>query len=126
MGEKKNWPHFKENELSCRCCGKCHMDDGFMQLIEVLRIIYGKPLVVTSAYRCPEHNKAVSSTGLEGPHTTGKAIDIKISRADATQFLKFAINLGITGIGVNQKGKDSGRFLHLDTLEENRPTIWSY
>jgi zinc D-Ala-D-Ala carboxypeptidase len=35
-----------------------------------------------------------------------------------------ALEAGFTGIGVQQKG--TGRFLHLDTLENLRPTVWSY
>jgi len=36
-----------------------------------------------------------------------------------------ALELGFTGIGVQQKG--TGRFPHLDTLEEPpRPNVWSY
>jgi len=40
--------------------------------------------------------------------------------------LKIALEEGMTGIGVQQKG--SGRFLHLDDVTEEiqRPWIWSY
>jgi len=39
--------------------------------------------------------------------------------------MKLAINLGFLGIGIKQKA--SGRFIHLDTFDqEPRPNIWSY
>jgi hypothetical protein len=35
------------------------------------------------------------------------------------------MELGFTGIGVQQKG--TGRFIHVDlTVGQNRPTVWSY
>jgi hypothetical protein len=43
----------------------------------------------------------------------------------AYELMKHAFALGFKGIGVNQK--TSGRFIHLDTLEEApRPNVWSY
>tara|TARA_R110000824_G_scaffold171502_2_gene349144 strand:+ start:758 stop:1135 length:378 start_codon:yes stop_codon:yes gene_type:complete len=122
--EQKSWPHFSFKELSCTCCGVHWMNEEFMNLVEALRLVYDAPLVVTSAYRCPKHNNKVSSTGEDGPHTTGRAIDVAVSRGNAMNILNSALFLGFTGIGVNQKG--SGRFMHLDNLEANRPTIWSY
>ena len=101
---------------------------SFMERIEKLRIQYGKPMRVTSAARCPEYNAAVSSTGGTGPHTTGRAIDLGVSRGEAWTVLRLAMIAGFTGIGVAQKG--DGRFLHLDDLGnadgQPRPTVWSY
>lgn len=104
------------------------MDTTFLQELDDLRHEYGKPLKVTSGYRCPTHNAAVSSTGTTGPHTTGRAADLAVDRADAYRLAKLAFARGFTGIGFQQKS--SGRFLHLDTLpnapNQPRPTIWSY
>ena len=100
-----------------------------MERIETLRVLYGKPLKVTSAARCPEYNAKVSGTGRTGPHTTGRAIDFGIERGDAYKLLSLALSMPhFTGIGVNQKGDK--RFLHLDDLNnapgQARPTCWSY
>ena len=122
-------PHFTGDELSCRCgCGMLPEHD-FMEKVETLRELYGKPLIVTSAARCPQHNAKVSGTGLNGPHTTGRAIDFGVSGHDAHRLLSLALSMpGFTGIGVNQKGTD--RFIHLDDLPNKpgqpRPTVWSY
>ena len=63
-----------------------------------------------------------------GAHASGYACDIGVRGADALQIVGIALQLGFTGIGVNQKG--SGRFIHLDILNSTpqrpRPTIWSY
>lgn len=125
----KEWEHFTLDEFKCKHCGENKMDPHFIDKLEALRLRSGIPLKVTSGYRCPEYNKKVSHTGLTGPHTTGHAADLAVSRHQAFAVLESAFKLGgFTGIGVNQKGE--GRFLHLDDLEEPehapRPTVWSY
>jgi uncharacterized protein YcbK (DUF882 family) len=120
--------YFKREEFQCRHCGVEKMDPAFLTLLDELRHRCGFPLPITSGYRCPVHNQKVSSTGPNGPHTTGKAADIGVSRHRAYDVLRHALVLGFTGIGVQQKGE--ARYLHLDTLTEPqaapRPTVWSY
>lgn len=120
--------YFRPDEFDCKHCGQNRMDDQFLIEIDELRHRYGKPLVITSGYRCPDHNAAVSSTGRTGPHTTGRAADIGVDRKNALAVLRIAMEMGFTGIGVQQKG--GARFIHLDNLPDAagqpRPTIWSY
>lgn len=121
-------PHFSREELACRCnCGMLPEQD-FMNKVEALRVKYGAPLKVTSAARCPQHNAKVSSTGLSGPHTTGRAIDLGVRGQDALRVLRIALEGGFSGIGIAQKG--DGRFIHLDDLHDApgqpRPHCWSY
>lgn len=103
----------------------------FMEKVETIRAVYGKPMKVNSAARCSAYNAKVSSTGLTGPHTTGRAIDIGISGHDAHELLRAAMRYGyFTGIGVSQKGPHKDRFLHLDDLPnvdgQPRPWVWTY
>jgi uncharacterized protein YcbK (DUF882 family) len=104
------------------------MQTHFLELLDSLRDECGFPLIVTSGYRCPEHNAAVSSTGRTGPHTTGRAADLAVDGARAHALMTIALAMGFSGLGVNQKGP--GRFLHVDDLPnasgQPRPTIWSY
>jgi len=118
--------HFKDAELQCSCCKKNLVTDAFLERLEALRDRVGFPLYVSSGYRCPLHNDAVSSTGLTGPHTTGDAVDIAISHEIAFILVQYAFELGFKGIGVNQRGIVHDRFIHLDTLNANRPRIWTY
>ena len=122
--------HFPEEELMCKCgCGRAEMDTEFMDRIEALRVAHGKPLLATSAFRCPDHNAAVSHTGETGPHTTGKAIDLRVSGQDAYDLLLLATHSGFTGLGISQRGPHGGRFIHIDDLPEDeypRPRVWSY
>ena len=127
--------HFLEEELRCKC-GRCEfpgMDQQFMDLLEAVRTDpdWDRPMKVSSAYRCPAHNDSVSSTGFNGPHTTGKAIDIQISGAEAHLLLGVAMGYDFSGIGIAQKGPHASRFIHLDTIATGetkgpRPWIWSY
>jgi uncharacterized protein YcbK (DUF882 family) len=121
--------YFELAEFECRCgCGRVDMDPAFLDKVDALRASYGKPLIVSSGYRCPSYNAKVSETGPTGPHTTGRATDFTIDRGDAYHLLSLALAAGFSGIGVSQKG--AARFLHLDTCPDApgqpRPTIWSY
>jgi uncharacterized protein YcbK (DUF882 family) len=118
--------YFKLDEFKCKCCGKSQMDIGTLRKLDNIRHELRKPMLVSSGYRCPHHNDSVSSTGMNGPHTTGQAVDILISGKDAYDLILVAYANGMTGIGVSQKGPHTSRFIHLDDLETNRPTIWSY
>lgn len=122
--------YFKLSEFTCKCgCGENRIDSHFVTLLEELRHKYGKPLIVNSGYRCPEYNNEVSETGMDGPHTTGRAVDLGIDGPEAFRLLKVAMDLGyFTGVGIKQKGKS--RFIHLDNLlnlvGSPRPRVWSY
>ena len=122
--------HFSEHELKCSCgCNRSDMDEEFLELLEDLRVWYGKPMILSSGFRCPAYNNHVSGTGYSGPHTTGQAVDVLIHGVDVLCFLKGALKLGFSGIGVNQKGRLGGRFIHLDNLSEPdfpRPRLWTY
>lgn len=116
------FPNFGEHEFRCKCgCGKTLMQQGFMEKLQALRTEYGKPMVISSGYRCSKHPvEARKST--PGTHNEGIACDVAVQGADAHDVLKLAMAHGFTGIGVNQKG--GGRFIHLDTRQG--PMIWSY
>ena len=119
-------PHFTDTELSCRCgCGGLP-SSTFQAALEHLRVIYDAPMNLSSAYRCPAYNAEVSSTGLEGPHTKG-AVDVLVYGGNAHALVTAAVLSGWTGIGINQSGLRSARFVHLDRLSDGpRPWVWSY
>ncbi|HEY7823633.1 MAG TPA: D-Ala-D-Ala carboxypeptidase family metallohydrolase [Acidimicrobiia bacterium] len=126
------WRHFTAPEFACQgqdCCkGRLKMDPDFIDLLDEMRHRCGFPWVISSGYRCPAHNSRVSSTGPTGPHTTGRAVDVAVSRAQAHEVARVAFDMGMTGIGFRQHGNQ--RFVHLDNLTEAdgypRPTIWTY
>ena len=124
-----SWEYFSYDELKCPCCGLMRMDDNFMRRLVLFRHYLNFPFIVTSGYRCPKHNNQVSDTGLYGPHTKGRAIDIHVYGDKAWKFLQ-AQMFGFTGIGFKQTGFYSTRIIHLDDLETDeirqRPWVWGY
>lgn len=124
-----SWRYFTRAEFECKCgCSANLIEDSFIDKLDELRDRAGFALAVNSGYRCPQHNKNVSSTGEDGPHTTGRAADLRVDRKRAFKVMHIACELGFTGVGFNQKG--SSRFIHLDDLDnapgQPRPTVWSY
>jgi uncharacterized protein YcbK (DUF882 family) len=114
--------YFTQAEFKCKHCGQVKMDQNFLDKLNLLREKYGKPMRISSGYRCSEHPSERIKVGQSGMHTTGKAADIAVEGANAQQVLMLALQLGFTGIGAQQKG--GGRFIHLDTRDT--PALWSY
>lgn len=136
-----NFPLTGRDKFACSCCGQMKIYRPLMDRIQGWRYLLGSPIGITSFYRCPKYNMQVSTTGATGPHTTGMAADLGISRQSARFLLAIiAQDLQITGLGVNQKG--DGRFIHVDMLPATlgakgepipgmeqappRPHLWSY
>jgi zinc D-Ala-D-Ala carboxypeptidase len=118
------YPNFSAKEFDCSHCGKNEMRPEFMGKLQAFRMQYGKPMRITSGYRCPEHPLEAKKSK-PGAHASGLACDVGVDGQEAYEILKLAFQLGFKGIGVNQKG--TGRFIHLDMLEEPpRPNVWSY
>ena len=122
-----NWgkyPNFKRTEFECSHCGAEGVQEKLIEKLQALRLEYGKPMRITSGYRCPDH-PVEARKAASGAHTTGKAADIAVEGRQAHELLRQALDMNFKGIGVQQKG--TGRFIHLDDwIAPNRPTVWSY
>ena len=127
MGWLMDWkyPNFTRQEMACRHCGAEGIRPELMDKLQALRTAYGRPMTVTSGYRCTKHPAEINKA-VYGAHTMGLAVDIGVSGKEAYEVAKLAFEHGFTGIGFQQKG--DGRFVHLDVVEEKlpRPSIWSY
>lgn len=129
MGQKvidwNKYPNFKAAEFKCSHCGAEGITEELVARLQALRTEYGKPLAVTSGYRCPQHPEEAKKS-VPGAHALGAAADLGVQGADAYSVLRLAFKHGFTGIGVQQKG--SGSFIHLDVAANQlpRPTVWSY
>ena len=112
--------YFTADEFKCKHCDVEKMDHTFVSVLDYIRTELGAPIKITSGYRCPVHNQAVSTTGPTGPHTTGMASDLSVAPERFRALLTLTV-AEFPGIGVNLKG--TGRFIHVDDLE---PRAWSY
>ena len=130
MRFSKNFLYSEFDQKDMPESGMRFMDKDFLIRLDELRNACGFPFVIASGYRSPEYNASVSTTGLTGPHTTGKAADIYVYGENTHKFLEEAFAMKcFTGVGVSQKG--IRRFIHLDTLSKmethgKRKWAWSY
>lgn len=120
------WPNFRPEEFtSAGDTGALLIEPEFLDRLQKLRSLFNRPLVINSGYRSPNYNAKVSSTGLTGPHTTGRAVDIKcLDSGTRYTLVAMALDLGFTGIGIAKT------FVHLDDIRNNtkipRPMMWLY
>ena len=56
------WKNFSPAEIACRGTGKLLVHEAALDHLQTLREKLGKPFIVRSAYRSPEHNRAARST----------------------------------------------------------------
>ena len=76
-------PNFKGKEFKCNC-GKCNVtivDPIGLALLQALRNMYGSPVHILSAYRCPAHNEHVKGLPFSF-HPQGKAWDLDLRVAE--------------------------------------------
>ena len=118
--------HFTDKEMACQCpdCDGGEMNPSFMDRLERLRVHLGFPFIVSSAYRCESHNKAVGGAP-NSLHVKGMAVDILVSGDRAYKIIESAKSFGFKGIGISQKSGDT-RFIHLDNRSQDYVSLWSY
>jgi hypothetical protein len=112
--------NFSAHEFRCRCgCGLASMDAEFISKLQEVRSYYGKPMIITSGFRCLKHN-----TNLKGApasiHMLGLAADIAChNHPDRYRLLEIAFMLKFTGIEV------CDRHIHLDMrkLADGAPRV---
>ena len=104
------WPSFSARELACKGTGAVRINEDALDKLQALRDQLGKPLVLTSAYRSPAHNKRVGGAK-RSRHMLGDAFDVRMENHDPHEFEAAARAVGFTGFGYYLK---SG-FMHIDT-----------
>ena len=103
------WPNFSPAEIACRGTGKLLVNEPALDKLQALRDRLGKPLIIRSAYRSPEHNRAVGGAP-RSKHMDGTAFDIAMSNHDPVVFEAAAREAGFLGFGYYPR---SG-FMHID------------
>ena len=108
--------NFRSVEFDCRGVGCCDETLVDMQLVEYLQKIrdhFGKPIIISSGYRCERHNRSVGGA-TASKHKAGMAADIMIAGVSPSEVAKYAESIGVKGIGLYETAKD-GYFVHIDT-----------
>lgn len=115
-GRTLRW--FKPHEFACKCrrCGKGfeEMDPTLLGMLDALRGKVGEPLILSSAFRCKEHNAEVG--GSKGSsHMKGFAVDIECRDGHLRfKIVKEAMNLGFRRI------EWRNTWIHLD-IDPDKP-----
>ena len=104
------WPDFSPAEIACRGTGKLRINEDALDKLQGLRTTLGKPMIVNSGYRSPEHNKRVGGAA-QSMHLEGKAFDISMANHDPASFIAAARAAGFMGIGTYPRSN----FIHIDT-----------
>jgi hypothetical protein len=95
--------------LACRGTGKLLVNELALDKLQVLRDRLKTPLIVRSAYRSPEHNRAVGGAK-RSKHMDGATFDIAMANRDPVAFEAAARAVGFLGFGFYPR---SG-FIHVD------------
>lgn len=95
MDERGGSPHFALSEFACPHCGVAKATPELLAALERLRLELGRPIKITSGYRCPTYNQRVGGAA-RSQHLLGKAADISTARAGYRQ----AVRAGFNGIGL--------------------------
>lgn len=121
MYQTKN---FSARELRCKCpiCNRNQphkMKIEVVDKIQAMRDSIGRPLVITSAYRCAKH-PVEAKKAKPGQHNAGTAVDIAFESSNQRyEIIKAAIQQGATGIGWGNG------FIHVD-FRDSTPVAWDY
>lgn len=104
------WPSFSPAEMACRGTGQLLIDEPSLDKLQALRNVLGKPMIVQSAYRSPEHNRKVGGAK-HSQHLYARAFDISMANHDPAAFEVAARAVGFTGFGYYPRQN----FMHIDT-----------
>lgn len=117
---------FDSSEFKCSHCAKDGIDLQFVLKLQQLRDKIGKPIYVTSGYRCAKHpiemeKHRENPRRTTGTHVLGIASDITCPDIPFNDFIR-AIKecTWFSGIGIDKQR----HFVHVDT--KARQLTWRY
>jgi uncharacterized protein YcbK (DUF882 family) len=82
--------NFSLKEFQCQCknadCVDIPVDTDFINKIQMIREKYGKPMSISSGYRCQKHNAKIGGAKAS-MHMSGKSIDIADFRQELQKWV---------------------------------------
>lgn len=112
--------HFSRKEFDCQCgCGTGEISMELVELLELTRLEYGKPMRINSGIRCLEHNRSIGSKDTSS-HIKCVAADIGCtSMSDRHELLKILLKQ-FDRVGVHKQ------FIHVDVDKEKPKGVFVY
>lgn len=99
-----------DKKLSCSCgCGGTIEDERVIWVVTCVRIKFGKPVTITSGFRCLKYNASIGSSD-GSQHPKGTAVDFQVKDVSPKEVQAFLDDLlaGRFGLGYGSN------FTHLD------------
>jgi len=96
-------------------------------VLELLRAKTGKPVIITSGYRCPRLNAAIPGSAAHSQHELGQAADTHVEGMDIESWYQFIKSAGIpfdqliqefntwAHVSFNPAGPQRGQCLRIST-----------
>lgn len=114
---------FTLEEFKCHHCGSlppAGMSPVLLQKLDDLREILGRPIIVSSGYRCPVHNENVGGVS-NSQHLLGKGADIWSPGISPSYLARLAEKIGFDGIGIYSS------WIHVDVRDNgNSPNYYRW
>lgn len=113
--------YFKRSEVMCPCCKDGDILPDFRAKLNKAREIAGIPFIISSGFRCPEHNSAVGGSKTSS-HMVGCAVDIKCNNSrDRKIIVDSLLKAGLNRIGISRS------FIHVDDdFTKDKDVLWLY
>jgi len=115
--------HFSRKEFACKCnCGSDKVKQELVSKLEMTRLMYGKPMKITSGIRCEGHNKDVGGVE-DSTHLDGYAADIAVSGCFERDQLVGFLRTHFNRMGIAED------FIHVDVADgygKPSPCLWVY
>lgn len=103
--------NFDRSEFACKCgCGFDTVDVQLIAYLEGIREHFDRPVTITSACRCPDHNMAVGGA-TNSWHLKGRAADIQVEGTPAHVVQEYCNLINVPGLGMYNS------FTHIDSRE---------
>lgn len=124
MSDIKYVENFSYREFACKC-GKCglggvEISRELLTALQVVRTVYGKPMVIVSGLRCPTHNRNEGGKD-DSAHLTGEAVDIEVGNSRDRYELLSLLMVNFQRIGIGDS------FLHVDIKQDKtQQVVWTY
>ena len=113
--------YFRDQEFECPCCRQRLISQALVSKLDSARAAYGKPIRITSGYRCFLHNLDVGGIATSS-HRRGLAVDIEIgSSTERFELIRILIAVGFIRIGIGEG------FIHVDIdPHKTQNVMWTY
>lgn len=114
-------PHFGVWEFKCKDNSRVIvLDKALVELLEIIRLHYNKPLHINSGYRTVQYNASLKNSSPKSQHILGKAADIWLNDISPKQLYSWLDSSYPNSLGIGIYDT----FVHVDVREGK--SRWDY